>query len=49
MHVDILIITKNVIKTSNEISLQRVVGSRIHDEIIYDLRVDDFVGVLAKD
>ena len=49
MHVDILIITKDVIKTSNEISFQRVIGSRIHDEIIYDLRVDDFIGVLAKD
>ena len=49
MDVDVLVITKDVIKTSNEISLQWVVGGRIHDEIIYDLRVDDFVGVLAKD
>ena len=49
MNVDVFIITKDIIKTSNEISFQRVVGSRIHDEIIYDLRVDDFIGVLAKD
>ena len=48
MHVDLFIITKDVVKTSNEISFQWVVGSRIHNEIIYDLRVDDFIGVLAK-
>ena len=49
MHVDIFIITNNIIKTSNEISLQWIIGGRIHDKIIYDLRVDDFIGVLAKD
>ena len=49
MNVDVFIITKDVIKTSNEISFQWVVGSGIHNEIIYDLRVNDFVGILAKD
>ena len=49
MNIDLFIITKDVIITSNEISFQWVVGSGIHDEIIYDLRVDDFIGVLAKD
>ena len=49
MHIDIFIITNDVVKASNEISFQWVVGSRIHDEIIYDLRVNDFIGVLVKD
>ena len=49
MHIDVVIITSDIIKTSNKVSFQRIIGSRIHDEIINDLRVDDFIGVLAKD
>ena len=49
MHVDIFIITNDIVETSNKISFQWVIGSRIYDEIIYDLRVDDFIGVLVKD
>ena len=49
VHIFIFIITKDIVKMLNEISFQWIVGSRIHDEIIYNLRVDDFVGVLAKD
>ena len=49
MNIDVFVITKDVIKTSNEVSFQWVIGSRIHDKIIYDLRVNDFVGVLVKD
>ena len=49
MHIDVVIITSDIIKTLNEVSFQRVIGSRVHNEIINDLRVDDFIGVLAKD
>ena len=48
MHIDIFIVTNDIVKTSNEISFQWVIGSRIYNEIIYNLRVDDFIGVLAK-
>ena len=45
----VFVITNDIIKTSNEVPFKWVVGGRIHDEIIYDLRVNDFIGVLAKD
>ena len=49
MHVDIFIFTNDIVETLNKIPFQWVVGSRIHNEIIYNLGVDDFIGVLAKD
>ena len=49
MHVDIFIITNDIVKTSNKIPFQWIIGSRIHNEIIHNLRIDDFIGVLAKD
>ena len=49
MYIDIFVITNDIVKTSNEISLQWIIGGRIYYEIIYDLRVNDFIWVLTKD
>ena len=47
MDININIVTSDVVETSNKVSFQWVVGRRIYDEIINNLRIDDFVGVLA--
>ena len=47
MDININIVTSDVVETSNKVSFQWIVGRRIYDEIINDLRIDDFVGVLA--
>ena len=47
MDININIVTSDVVETSNKVSFQWVVGRRIYDEIINNLRIDDFVGVLV--
>ena len=47
MDININIVTSDVVETSNKVSFQWIVGRRIYDEIINNLRIDDFVGVLA--
>ena len=33
----------------NKVSFQRIIGRRVYDEIINDLGIDDFIGILVID